>query len=216
MAKPKVKICGITNIIDAKNALALGADYIGFNNLKSSPRFLTLDQINEIAQDFSNDEKAKSVLLTDEPNIDEINNDCSLLGFKKVQPYGSYKINDLRALKLFEIEVFMPIRVSSEEDLKGLDNYRDFASVVILDAKSKDPEKLGGTGETFDWNLFGKAKTMTKVCLALAGGLNVDNVKDAISQTDPHMIDISSGLENKLGEKSFDKMKQLFTSLRTL
>jgi len=221
--KPKVKICGITNLIDAKNAFALGADYIGFVNVLGSPRYLTLDQIAEISLELSPEERLNSVILTEESHVDNIVNSLNELGIKTIQPYGDLKLKDLRALRLLEFDVFMPHGIHSEEDLYHLKGIEDFATLIVLDTKlvgsgllgSEEREKIkGGTGKTFNWELFNKAKEITCLDLALAGGLNPENIREAIKITDPFMIDISSGLESEAGIKSLDKMKALFSALK--
>ncbi len=211
MTKPQVKICGITNLIDAKNALSLGADYIGFISINTSPRFITIDQIHEIANDLTEEEKAKCVLVTDENIIDQIVSDCSYLGFKYVQPYGDHQLKDLRSLSLFELNILKPLGVKTSEDIKDIGSYSDFVRLLILDTKTS--EKLGGTGKSFDWDIFNEAKSLTKVKLGLAGGLNPDNIAEAITKTKADLLDLSSGLESKPGIKSFEKMKQLFLNI---
>lgn len=211
MQKPKVKICGITNLIDAKNALGLGADYIGFVSVVGSPRFVSIDQIKEISEQLTPEEKLKCVLLSDTDSIDQIVADCSALEFHIVQPYGNHKLKDLRSLGLFEVEVFMPVGVSNDKDIDDLKSYKDYASLIVLDNKKNN--QIGGTGESFDWSLFNKAKSLTELNLALAGGLSPDNILTAVEETDPYMIDLSSGLESQPGIKSLDKMKELFAKL---
>lgn len=211
MTKPQVKICGITNLIDAKNALALGADYIGFISINSSPRFITIDQIAEIGLSLSEEEKAKCVLVTNENIIDQIVSDCSYLGFKYVQPYGDHQLKDLRSLSLFELNILKPLGVKTVEDLKDIGTYSDFIRLLILDTKTS--EQLGGTGKCFDWDIFGEARSLTDSKLGLAGGLNPENINEAIAKTGADLLDLSSGLESKPGVKSFDKMKQLFSAL---
>lgn len=213
-SKVKVKICGITNLIDAKNALSLGADFIGFNNIESSPRFLTVEQIKQILLDLNEGEKQKAVFVSSDALVDNITEICSGLNIKNIQPYGEYKPKDLRSLSLLGYQIFKPLQVASQEDLKDLPSFEDFVNVAILDAKSaSEPDKLGGTGELFDWSIFKAAKDLTGMNLALAGGLNPDNISEAVKETNPYMVDIASGLEDRPGLKSLDKMKNFFAQL---
>ena len=216
--KLKIKICGITNLIDAKNALQLGADYIGFVNIKNSPRFITGQEIEEIFVELTDEERLKAVILTELDTIDGIMDLCTSIGIKFVQPYGSFSNSELDRLKLMNYRILKPLHVEVEEDIETIDTYQTSVEVVILDTKSSNPEVLGGTGETFDWDIYIKAQANCQVKLALAGGLDLDNIGEAISRCKPYMIDISSGLESCPGIKSFNKMKALFelTSLARL
>ena len=212
MLKPKIKICGITNLIDAKNALQLGADYIGFVNIINSPRFITSQQIEDIFIQLTDEERLKAVILTDLDTIDGIMNLCTSIGIKIVQPYGSFSNSELDRLKLMNYRILKPLHVEVEEDISTLDTYQTSVEVIILDTKTSNPEVLGGTGETFDWDIYIKAQKRSEVKLALAGGLNLDNISEALSRCNPYMIDISSGLESSPGIKSYSKMKALFES----
>lgn len=213
--KPKVKICGITNLIDAKNALNLGADYIGFINIEYSPRFQNIEEIEEISRNLDDNERARIVLLTEESSVDAIVNHCSRLGTKNIQAYTNLDNSDLNRLRSLGFKVLRPVRVASYEDLTEIDTVKESSDIVILDTKSADSELLGGTGKVFDWNIFLKAKNSYDINLALAGGLNSDNLSEAIKLTQPYMIDLSSGVESQTGIKSLAKLKAVFGLLQT-
>lgn len=208
--RPKVKICGITNLIDAKNALHFGADYIGFINIEQSPRYLSIDDISEISRDLDESEKQKSVLLSLEHSVDNIVADLTRLGFKTIQPYGNLNMEDLSKLKLMGYKIFKPVQVASTDDIKNLDDYRKAVDLIILDSKPANSDQLGGTGKTFNWDIYNEAREKLEIDLALSGGLNLDNVEEALAKTSASMIDLSSGLEQKTGIKSCEKIKQLF------
>lgn len=211
--KTKIKICGITNLIDAKNALNLGADYIGFVNINNSPRFVSTQELEDIFDDLGNIERSKAVLLTDTSSVDSLVKLCSDLSIKNIQPYGALSSNDLNRLKLLGYRIFKPLHVETDDDIAQIDNYKGIADIMILDTKSNDQELLGGTGEVFDWDIFIRANENTELNLALAGGLNLSNIDEAIRRCKPYMIDLSSGVESKPGIKSLSKMKELFSRL---
>ena len=123
--RPKIKICGITNLIDAKNALNLGADYIGFININRSSRFITTEEIEDILKSFTDAEKQKVVLLTDINSIDTLINISSRLEIKILQPYGSLSNNDLHRLRLLGYKIFKPINIATEDDLDQIEEYLD-------------------------------------------------------------------------------------------
>ena len=213
--RPKVKICGITNLIDAKNALHFGADFIGFINIEQSPRFLSIDQIAEISRDLSEKEKQQSVLLSLEHSVDSLVSHLIRLGFKIVQPYGNLSMEDMSKLKLMGYKIFKPVRIASEADIKNLGELRKSVDLIILDSKEEGSEVLGGTGKVFNWDIFNQAKEELEIELALSGGLNLENIEEALAKTKATMIDLSSGLEQSPGIKSCDKIKGLFNSFLT-
>lgn len=209
--KPKVKICGLTNLIDAKNAINLGADFIGFINIQHSPRFISIEDIYSISQNLSEEERSKAVLLSDSKSQEEIIEQSLKLGFKIIQSYASLKNTEINKLRLLGYKIFKPIRINQEEDLEEITEVSDLADLIILDTKVD--HCLGGSGQSFDWLLFDKAKRLTKIPLGLAGGLSPENIGEAIALTNPYLIDLSSGLESKPGIKSLEKMKSLFKNL---
>ncbi len=210
--KPQIKICGITNLIDAKNALQLGADYIGFNNISGTTRYLTCKEIDEITANLNAEEKAKVVLLTDFDAADSLISLASNLQINIIQPYASLSSKDLVSMKSLGFQIFMPRAVASEDDIKDLDSYKHAVNLIILDSKSSTA--LGGTGKTFDHDLFRLARRYTNLPLGLAGGLNPDNVQDIVAQTQPELVDISSGLESQVRIKSLSLMRKFIELLR--
>lgn len=214
--KTLVKICGLTNLIDAKSALTLGSDYIGFINILKSPRYLTIAEIEEIVASFEPQEKHKTILLSMDDSVTSIANTCLKLGIDIVQLYSHFDTNALTELKKYGIKIFKPIQIASEADLDLIASCADFYDLIVLDTKSLDPNQLGGTGQVFDWSLYNKAVDQYSCKFALSGGLNLDNIEKAIKLTKPFMVDVSSGLESKLGIKSYDKMRQFITSVKEL
>ncbi len=212
--KPKIKICGLTNLIDAKNALNLGADFIGFVNIITSPRFVSVDELEKISLQLTDSERSKAVMLADTNSEEETLNITARLGFKIIQNYSDLKATEINKLRLLGYKIFKPLRVADEDDIAHIDDFRELCDLIILDTKIDN--RLGGTGETFDWLLFDKAKRLTTIPLGLAGGLNPENIAEAISLTKPYLVDISSSLESKPGIKSLEKMKLLFNTLNTI
>ncbi len=211
--KPKIKICGITNLIDAKNALNLGADYIGLNNISSSKRYISCKEIDEITAHFNHEEREKLVLLTDFDAADTLISLASNLQINIIQPYATLSTKDLVSMKSLGFQIFMPRAVGTEDDLRDLDSYRQAVSLVILD--SKVTGELGGSGKSFDHDLFIAARRYApSLKLALAGGLTPDNVAEATRKCEPYMLDVSSGVESKPGIKSVAKMRDFIAASR--
>jgi phosphoribosylanthranilate isomerase len=211
--KPKIKICGITNLIDAKNALNLGADYIGFINIEMSPRYITITDIEEVFKSLSEAERQRSVFLCKDSSVDSIISTCSRLGFRIIQPYANLSMNDLSKLRLLGYKIFKPFRVNSVDDLEDIQEYKNCSDLIILDTKTNDPELLGGSGEVFDHQIFVQAKKNLGYNLALSGGLNSENITEALAVTEPFMVDVSSGVESRPGQKSYTKMKTFISEV---
>jgi phosphoribosylanthranilate isomerase len=214
--KTKIKICGITNLIDAKNALNLGADYLGFINVLKSPRYITIDEIEAITVNFTKEELSKFVLLTQEENISNLLSTINRLAISNLQIYTPFTVKELNQFHKENLSIFLPVPVESYKDLELINDIYDICDLVILDNKSTNPDILGGTGESFDWSLFNKAKAQFPCKFALSGGLNPLNIEEAIKCTRPFMVDASSGLESKLGFKSLDKMRDFITLVRKM
>jgi len=85
--------------------------------------------------------------------------------------------------------------------------------LIILDTKTNDPELLGGSGELFDHKVFVEAKKNLGYNLALSGGLDSENIREALAVTEPYMVDVSSGVESRPGQKSFSKMKKFINEV---
>jgi phosphoribosylanthranilate isomerase len=118
--------------------------------------------------------------------------------------------HQLRSL-LPNIEIIKALRVKSEEGLAQAESYCNWADTLLLDAY--DPQMLGGTGKTLDWNTL---RQFQPGCpWLLAGGLTPDNVIDALNRLSPSGIDLSSGVERAPGDKDLDKVAKLFEKLGT-
>ncbi len=212
--KPKIKICGITNLIDAKNALNLGADFIGLNNINSSKRYISCKEIDEITAHFNHEEREKLVLLTDFDAADSLISLASNLQINIIQPYATLSTKDLVSMKSLGFQIFMPRAVASEEDLRDLDSFKQAVSLVILDSKVSG--ELGGSGKSFDHDLFLQAaRYAPQLKLALAGGLKPENVAEAVQKCQPYMVDVSSGVESKPGIKSLSMMRDFINAAKS-
>ncbi len=205
MLIPKVKICGITNYDDAMAAIDMGADLLGFNFYPKSPRFVTKEQASEIISRLPAfiDTAGVFVNATIE-QIHEINSACSL---DWVQLHGDEDPDFCRLLLTHNVKTMKAIRIKDQTDIERADRF--FTDAILLDAFN--PEKYGGTGLTFDWNIIGH---ITKRVF-LAGGVNPDNAAKAM-KLGVYGIDVCSGIEAEPGKKDHGKMKRLFDNIRHL
>jgi phosphoribosylanthranilate isomerase len=188
----KVKICGITSATDALAAASAGADALGFNFWRHSPRYLRPEEALPIR--LSLPPFVAAVGLFVDPDVEQVLDVVRYCRLDYVQLHGSAPPRTVARLK--EARVIKAIRVRGEADLKELDRYD--ADAFLLDAYVKG--QLGGTGQTFDWALARQAAHRAKILLA--GGLTPDNVAEAVRTARPYGVDVASGVEEEPGRKS--------------
>ena len=205
MLIPKVKICGITNYDDAMAAIDLGADLLGFNFYPPSPRFVTKEHAGEIISQLPAFIDTAGVFVNAAiEEIHEINGACSL---DWVQLHGDENPEFCRSLLSHNVKTMKAVRVRDQKDIENSDRF--FTDAILFDAFN--PDKYGGTGLTFDWNIIGHISKR----VFLAGGVNPDNAVKAM-KLGVYGIDVCSGIEAEPGKKDHKKMKQLFDNIQHL
>lgn len=200
----KVKICGITNLQDAQMAIDLGADALGFNFYKKSPRYIeptTAKSIIELLPPLV----TLIAIFVDEYSPERIQRIAHAVGIGSVQLHGSESPDYVKSLG--ELRVIKAFRVNDGFDVNQLSAYS--ASAFLLDAY--EAGQFGGTGKTFPWDVAMAAKKRGRVILS--GGLNEGNVYDAIRTVEPYAVDICSGVESEPGKKAPRKMESLFREI---
>ncbi|MCH8247428.1 MAG: phosphoribosylanthranilate isomerase [Bacteroidetes bacterium] len=203
----EIKICGITNLADARYASAAGADYLGFVQSPESPRYLSTASAGEIIE-WVFGPKCVGVFVNEE--VDTINESIRTAGFDLIQLQGNETVAMCEAIDRPVIKAFRPAMDINEGDLKEqMSAYREVVEYFLVDAFH--PTQFGGTGKTADWNLV--ASLAAEFPVFLAGGLNPDNVIDALQVVQPAGIDVSSGLESEPGKKDFEIIDAFFRSL---
>lgn len=201
--RTRTKICGITRIEDARSAIECGADAIGLVFYAPSPRSVTPKQAQYIAQHVS--PYVQIVGLFVDATLDEVKATVQHVTLDVLQFHGQETpIQCANIAAQVGRRWYKAIQVSPELDvLEEIKRYSDAgASAVLLDAWH--PQLKGGTGQQFDWSKFPK----TSATLILAGGLNPDNVVDAIHITTPFAVDVSGGVEVAKGIKDHQLIKK--------
>ena len=201
----KVKICGITNLADAQAAIDLGADALGFNFYKKSPRYIEPSRAKPIIEGIA-PLIALVGIFVDEFSPDRILNIAHAIGIDSVQLHGSESPEYVK--KLSELRVIKTFRVDANFDVRQLTTYT--AGAYLLD--TYDPNQAGGTGKTFNWDVAVTAKQYGRVILA--GGINSENVYEAVHHVQPYAIDVCSSVESEPGKKDVKKMANLFREIR--
>lgn len=201
-----VKICGLTDPADVPAALLAGARTLGFVFFKKSPRDLSLeaaahmteavpDGICKVALTVNADDAALDTLLAAVPFLDML------------QLHGSESPARVAEVKArYGLPVMKAIGVADRDDLAALNDYVTVADQLLVDAKPpKDAVLPGGNGLAFDWRLIA-GRRWPKPWM-LAGGLNADNVGEAIALTGARQVDVSSGVESAPGVKDPQRMR---------
>ena len=191
-----IKICGITNLEDAKFSITDGADAIGFIQSKKSERFVSLETLNVIKDAIGIDFLTIPVFVN--PSTEEVINFLSIFPNSILQFHGD---EEEEFCKAFNKPYIKAINVSKYEDLiNDLNKYKD-SFAYLLD--SGDSQNRGGTGETFDWKLIPKDLSNK---IIVAGGLDSNNIEVLLSEVSPFGVDVSSGVEHKIGVKDHSKI----------
>ena len=201
----KVKICGFTNAENARQAALAGADAIGLVFYDKSPRHVSIDVAREIVAMLPPFVNRVGLFVNANPSlIDEVLCEVAL---DTLQFHGDETVNECMQ---YDMPFIKSVGVSSETDLKKISNDFSKASALLLDSYSSNT--YGGTGTPFDWTL---ACVEIELPVILAGGLNPDNIAEAISQVKPYAVDASSGVESAKGVKDIDKIKSFISNIRS-
>ena len=218
--KTNIKICGITRNSYAKAAANAKADYIGvIVDIKESPRNVSLKNAAEIIKSSP----IPSVVLLEKDNNDTIKA-ASVLKPYAIQLIGEYTPIDIQYLKkALYCKIWKTISIPSTGTdetaylslLKLINSYKKAGTdAIILDTLVA--KKKGGTGQVCDWNTAEKLVKNINIPIFLAGGINPENVCDAVKKVRPYGIDLSSGVEKAPAQKDPKKILELVNNIRTI
>ncbi len=199
----KAKICGLTNYGDARLAVELGADFLGFIFAKS-PRQLISKKAVGIIDRLPSDVKKVGVFANQD--IDEVKRISREVDLDYLQLHGN---ESPEYCKKIELPVIKAFRVKDESSLEKVKKYKDVDKYLF---DTYHPDKLGGVGETFNWELARKDKSCGQIIIA--GGLDETNVQEAIKIIKPYGVDVSSGIEVKPGVKDQKKLKEFVKAVK--
>lgn len=202
-ARVRAKICGITRVEDMLCAVDAGADAIGLVFYPPSPRHVSIAQAAQIAAQTP--AYVQLVGLFVNASLDEIETALTHVPLDILQFHGDETPQQCQQMaQHFKKRWYKAIQVKADVDLLSvIESYQQAgAHAILLDAWH--PELKGGTGHVFDWTKFPKLK----LPLILAGGLNPDNIADAIELTQPYAVDVSGGVEAAKGIKDPERIKK--------
>jgi phosphoribosylanthranilate isomerase len=199
----RIKICGVTNLDDAAEAVRLGAWAIGLIHFAQSPRAVEPAEAVGIAAAFRR--KCEVVGVFVNPELDEVAKAVEDAGLTMVQLNGEEGTAFCAEVaRRTGVKVIKAIHVASAADVHAAEAFRtDFH---LFDRRGRG--QWGGTGESFDWGLLREHRS--EVPAIVAGGLRPDNVAAAIEVTRPYAVDVASGVEVEPGRKDHAAMTAFF------
>ena len=200
----KIKVCGITNLDDARAAVEYGADFLGFNFYPPSARCIAPERAHEIMARLPR-HVAKFALFVNEPEekIRQVLAAGGPAGFSGVQLHGEESAEFCRGWDLTVIKGF---RVKDRESLRAIENFP--ADYYLVDTYAPG---YGGSGEAFPWSWL---EGLRSEKLILAGGLHAGNVAQAIRQVRPYGVDVCTGVEAAPGVKDHEKLKAFISAAK--
>ena len=202
-----VKICGITNLQDALMAVEAGADVLGFNFYRPSPRYIEPAVARQIIQELPK-EVLKVGVFVNEATPESVLEIARATGINALQLHGDESPEYCAALR----DWFVIKMLSQQQLIDGaLDDYN--VSAVMIDAGDKDAR--GGTGRTGDWSLAARFRNVVPK-LFLAGGLSPQNIQEAITAVRPYAVDACSRLEESPGKKNHELVREFIGKCRAV
>ena len=192
----QVKICGLSTAETMQAALDAGADFVGLMFYEKSPRNVSLEQAAKLATMAKGRVKIVAVVVdADDALLKAIVNHAKP---DYIQAHGGETPQRIEEIKnLYGVRVIKVIKVKDAADVVLAKDFRDVADLIMFDPKAPKDSLPGGNGLSFDWNLL----TGIDGQFMLAGGLNPDNVAQAIKVTHAPIVDVSSGVEFAPGIK---------------
>ena len=211
----RVKICGITNLDDARAAIEAGADMLGFNFYRRSPRFIPPAEVKKILEALRTEIEGRGLTMVgvfvNEASPDAVADIVNDAGLNAVQLHGDESIEFCATLKQLLNGKLLIKALRMTHTFAPAETQEYEADAIMLDAFHR--EMRGGTGQVVDWTAARSARELVPR-LVLAGGLSPENVAEAIAQVQPFAVDACSSLESTPGQKSAERMKEFVRAAR--
>lgn len=191
----RVKICGITNLTDARVAIAAGAHAVGFIFVPGTKRAVTPAQVAEITRQLPPFVARVGLFVNETAEV--IRRTIDAAGLDTIQLHGEETVEFTGQFRR-QVRVLKAFRIRDAASLDAVPAYFEACDAVLLDAFH--PSGHGGTGAQFDWSLAARIRELPKPVI-IAGGLRPDNVAEARRLFSPYAVDVSSGVEAAPGKK---------------
>ena len=209
MNNSKIKICGIKKIETLECCIKNNINYFGLIFYKKSPRYVSYENALDLIN-YSKNKNISSVGVFVNENIEYLNKMLKKLHFNFIQLHGEENNQYIKDIKRNNnIKIIKVISVNTLEDFKKIIEYPN-SDLFLFDYKPSKKELPGGNAKTFDWSLL-KGIKIEKPWF-LSGGININNINDIKNYAIPYGIDVSSGVEEKLGIKNNKKIVSLINA----
>jgi phosphoribosylanthranilate isomerase len=209
---PRVKVCGLTNLHDAELAVELGAWALGMIFYEGSPRRCSLTEAQRICAALRRRAELCGVFVN--ASLDEIAGVSEELGLTMLQLHGDEGPSFCaEAARRSGARVAKAAQVADAGDIRDLERFHvDFHLLDARPARAQARSLRGGTGETFDWSLVRGRRS--DVPLIVSGGLDAQNICEAIAVSRPYAVDTASGTEAAPGRKDERRLRAFFEAAR--
>ena len=210
MKNNKIKICGIKETSTIECCANLGVSYIGLLFYKKSPRFVSIDNAISLIN-FSKIKKIIPVGVFVNCKIEDIFYIIKKTNLDYIQLHGNEDFEYINKIKNeFNINIIKSIGIKEKKDLQKINDYSN-VDYYLFDYKPEIGELPGGNAKSFNWSLLENIKFDKQ--WFISGGININNIQEIHKKIIPYGIDISSGVEAKLGIKSSKKIIELMEKL---
>jgi len=215
MTRPRVKICCISSIDEARIAIEYGASALGLvGHMPSGPGVIGDELINQIAKIVP--PPISTFLLTSETKPQDIINNYRRVNTTTIQIVDELEKREYEMLRneLPNVKLVQVIHVIDDNSVKEAFEISKYVDAILLDSGNPNlsVKELGGTGRTHNWDLSRKIRNSISIPLFLAGGLNKDNVRQAIEAVQPFGLDLCSSVRTD-GKLDLQKLKDFFNAI---
>lgn len=194
------------DIETARAVVSCGADMLGFHvELAHSRNPLTIEKTAEIISQLP--PTCSAVLVTSVTDPEKVALLVRKTGVTAVQLHGDMEEMSKLKSELPHIKLYKVVNVFDESAVQEAKRYEGAVDALVLDSAIKETGQRGGTGKIHDWNISRKIVDLISLPVILAGGLNPDNVAEAIRKVSPYAVDVNSGVSNSDGTKNLEKVK---------
>ena len=210
--KPLIKICGLKTPEAINAAIDNGAHYIGFIFFSKSPRNLSIEEAKQLRPLIK--KPVKLVAVTVDADDEMLSKIVANVHPDILQLHGHETPERVNYIaQTFGLPIIKAFSIREQSDFNEVAAYRGLVDIFLFDAKAPEGSQLpGGNGISFDWSLL---KTLDEDCqTVLSGGLNAQNVGEAITIASPDILDISSGVERAPGVKDIKLIEGFFDSVK--
>lgn len=214
----KVKICGITNKETLATVVECGADYCGFVFYPKSPRSISLSKSKSIITELDT-KNINCVALFVNPSTEDLQKTIDSNCFDTIQLHGTESMKDIMMWRKQwnHISWIKAIGVNDADDVVNLSKWNSKVDYLLLDTKpTVSDTRPGGLAKTWSWNIAKSLDAGLSIPWFLAGGINVNNVVEAITISKAKIIDASSGLESSLGKKDDLLIKNFIKKIKSI